>query len=243
MHAWASSRKTASVVMRCTTSADAVCTTTHFEAEDLFVWWMIECLGLLLWSRSRSREGSVHLGRFCSACGVPVALLLPGRRQHVGRVAARVSGGGVLQPDRSRCRHTLPAGVCMSFIFFALSCLLMLCLYHVTLANRMRAFCSLASCSIALPRELAPLPLCAILQLYLFNGGNECARDVPDRVGVSDVGLGGGCAVPARSILPRRGPRDGRVVSSGLVQPVAGHELLDRLLAVRIGCDCVAGSV
>jgi hypothetical protein len=62
--------------------------------------------------------GGEQLGRCCSTRGVSIALLLPGRRQHVGRVAARVSGGGVLQPDWSLRRHTLPGGVCMLCHFF-----------------------------------------------------------------------------------------------------------------------------
>ncbi len=40
---------------------------------------------------------------------------------------------------------------------------------------------------------------------------------MPDRGGVSDAGLGGGCAVSSRSLLPRGRSDGGRGVSSGLV--------------------------
>jgi hypothetical protein len=66
------------------------------------------------------------------------------------------------------------------------------------------------------------------------------AGAVPDRVGVSDVGAGGGCAVSTRSILSRHGPGGGCLVSVWLVQPVAGHERLDRVCAVCLGIVGVA---
>jgi hypothetical protein len=56
---------------------------------------MIERSGLRSCVEVKGGRG-IHLGRCCPARGVSVALLLPGRRQRVGRVAAPVSGGGVL---------------------------------------------------------------------------------------------------------------------------------------------------
>jgi hypothetical protein len=73
--------------------------------------------------------------RCCSARGVSIALLLPGRRQHVGRVAARLSRGIFLQPNRSCRRHTLPGGVCMRPPRSLFSCLTKPCAYRVILAS------------------------------------------------------------------------------------------------------------
>ena len=75
----------------------------------------------------------------------------------------------------------------------------------------------------------------------MSDGGHICSTIMSDRVGVSDGGLVGWFALPARSVLPAGRPDDGCVVSVWLVQPFGWHELLNSMHAVCTGFVCIAG--